>query len=69
MKYFLTTLLSIILFTSISFGGTKMEIFNLNNGIKVIFKQTKSVEILDEKYVFGDDDFDTGTYEWKKNLK
>ena len=46
MKYFLTTLLSIILFTSISFGGTKMEIFNLNNGIKVIFKQTKSVEIL-----------------------
>ena len=27
------------------------------------------VEVLDEKYVFGDDDFDTGTYEWKKNLK
>ena len=44
MKYFLTILLSVILFSSISFGGTKMEIFNLNNGIKVIFKQTKSVE-------------------------
>ena len=46
MKHFLTILLSLILFTSISFGGTKMETFNLNNGIKVIFKQTKSVEIL-----------------------
>ena len=46
MKYFITILLSVILFSSISFGGTKMETFNLNNGIKVIFKQTKSVEIL-----------------------
>ena len=46
MKQFLTILLSLILFSSISFGGTKMETFNLNNGIKVIFKQTKSVEIL-----------------------
>ena len=46
MKHFLTILLSIILFSSISFGGTKMETFNLDNGIKVIFKQTKSVEIL-----------------------
>ena len=46
MKYFLTILLSVILFSSTSFGGTKMETFSLNNGIKVIFKQTKSVEIL-----------------------
>lgn len=46
MKHFLTILLSLILFSSVSFGGTKMETFNLNNGIKVIFKQTKSVEIL-----------------------
>ena len=46
MKHFITILLSLILFGSISFGGTKMETFNLNNGIKVIFKQTKSVEIL-----------------------
>lgn len=46
MKYLITILLSILLFTSISFGGNKMETFNLSNGIKVIFKQTKSVEIL-----------------------
>ena len=46
MKYSLTILLFITLFSSIVFGGTKMETFNLNNGIKVIFKQTKSVEIL-----------------------
>ncbi len=46
MKYFLTILSFLILFSSISFGGTKMETFYLNNGIKVIFKQTKSVEIL-----------------------
>lgn len=46
MKHFVAILLSIILFSSTSFGGTKMETFNLNNGIKVIFKQTKSVEIL-----------------------
>ena len=46
MKHFLTILLSVILFSSMSFGGTKMDVFNLDNGIKVIFKQTKSVEIL-----------------------
>ena len=50
MKYFLTILLSVILFSTVSFGGTKMEIFTLNNGIKVIFKQTKSVEILCLKF-------------------
>ena len=52
MKYFLTILLSVILFSSTSFGGTKMETFSLNNGIKVIFKQTKSVEILCLKFHF-----------------
>ena len=46
MKNFLTILLFVILFSSITFGGTRMETFNLDNGIKVIFKQTKSVEIL-----------------------
>ena len=51
MKYFLTILLSVILFSTVSFGGTKMEIFTLNNGIKVIFKQTKSVEILCLKFL------------------
>lgn len=51
MKYFLTILLSVILFSTVSFGGTKMEIFTLNNGIKVIFKQTKSVEILCLKFI------------------
>ena len=50
MKYFLTILLSVITFSSLSFGGTKMETFNLDNGIKVIFKQTKSVEILSLKF-------------------
>ncbi len=50
MKHFLIILLSIVIFSSLSFGGTTMETFNLPNGIKVIFKQTKSVEILSLKF-------------------
>jgi len=49
MKYILTILLSIAIFSSVSFGGYKMETFNLQNGIKVIFKKTESVEILSLK--------------------
>lgn len=49
MKNFIIILLSVIIFSSLSFGGTAVETFNLNNGIKVIFKQTKSVEILSLK--------------------
>ena len=50
MKHFLIILLSIVIFSSLSFGGTTMETFILPNGIKVIFKQTKSVEILSLKF-------------------
>ncbi len=46
MKNFIIILLSVLLFSSVSFGGQKMKTFYLDNGIQVIFKQTKSVEIL-----------------------
>ncbi len=50
MKHLLMTLFSLIIFSSTIFGGTSVETFKLNNGIKVIFKQTQTVDITSVKF-------------------
>ena len=50
MKKIISVLFFITVFGSITFGGTHVETFKLNNGIKVIFKQTKNVEIVSLKF-------------------
>ncbi len=50
MRYFLTVLFSLTIFSSVIFGGTSVETFNLNNGIKVIFKKTQTVDIASIKF-------------------
>lgn len=50
IKHLLTIVFSLTIFHSVIFGGSSVETFNLDNGIKVIFKQTKTVDIASVKF-------------------
>lgn len=50
MKHLLTVLFLLTIFSSTIFGGSSVETFKLNNGIKVIFKQTQTVDIVSVKF-------------------
>ncbi len=50
MKNFLTVFFVITIFSSMVFGGVSVETFNLDNGIKVIYKHTNTAEIASLKF-------------------